>query len=46
LGDKKDSKTKKERNLLKEIAKKTEGYTGADLDALARERLWKLVEKT
>ena len=37
IGDKKQFENKDKEKLLIDIAKKTEGYTGADIEALARE---------
>jgi len=37
LGDKKELKVEEKEELIKDIATKTEGYTGADLEGLARE---------
>lgn len=37
LGEKKEFKEKERENLLRDLAKITEGYTGADLESLTRE---------
>jgi transitional endoplasmic reticulum ATPase len=37
LGEKKEFKEKERETLLRDLAKITEGYTGADLESLARE---------